>query len=724
MQFFSEIWRSLAPNNFVRMIWVGIASGAIVLGSVGLILRSLSSDLPSLDQLKDYEPHLTTRILDRNGELLTELYTQRRLAKPLDRVPQHTIDAIIATEDRRFYDHWGVDIVRVIRAALIDITTFSVRQGASTITQQLARDLHLHKRQTVIRKIREILTAIQIERNYSKREILEMYLTQIYFGHGAYGIGSAAQKYFGKSAEELSLVESALLAALPKAPARYSPRFHPERALKRRNLVLRGMLSQEFISRTEYLSAIKTPLEVIPRQDKKHDYGIAPYFSEMIRQILSEEGHRLGFDYLEDGLTVHTSLDAQMQFLAETAVENHIQPFQSVYRARFVRRSIDEIALALHDSSALDENGKAIVAFDSIMADSALIDSLFPKQAIVQVALVALDPQTGDILSLIGGRDFNLSKFNRAVQAIRQPGSVFKPFAYIAAIDNGYPPTYELLNQDVVLVNDDGTRWVPQNYDLSHGGLTTLREALRLSLNLISVRLVQEIVPPKMVRRYARQMGITTPIAAVDAIALGASGVYPIEATAAFAALAAGGIHSRSRGLVSIEDRFNDYIAQYPVKRQLALSSETAYIITDMLAAVINRGTGGSARWKYKFYKTAAGKTGTTNDFTDAWFIGFTPKLVCGVWVGLDDPAESLGRGQSGAVAALPIWANFMKSVYDSLAWEDTPFEMPPGVVRLTICDKTKKIATPYCPVKVEEVFREDAQPLKTCHKHRRLRGL
>lgn len=695
--------------------------GVVALGGVGALLYSLSVDLPDLENLKSYEPRLTTHILDQNDKLLTELYTQQRLMVPLDRVPEHAINAILATEDRRFYDHWGMDIIRVISAAVINISSFSVRQGASTITQQLARDLYLHKRQTFARKIREILTAIEIEHNYSKQEILEMYLTQIYFGHGAYGIGSAAQKYFGKQVEELNLAESALLAALPKAPTRYSPHFQPARAIKRRNLVLKLMLSQEKISRNQYFSAIETPLELIPRQSAINDYGIGPYFTEMIRQKLSEEGRRLGFDYLEDGLTVHTTLRRDFQILAEMAIADHLSDFQSAYRRRFIERSRDELALVLYGQTALNKQGKSKFGVEDFLPDSARIDSLFPTRAVVQVALIAIEPKTGDILAMVGGRDFEDSKFNRAVQAVRQPGSVFKPFAYITAIDNGYPPSFELLNQDVVITNPDGSRWVPQNYDLSHGGLTTLREALRNSLNLVSVRLVQEVVPPSMVVRYARHLGISTPIAAVDAIVLGASGVIPIEVTSAFGALSAGGILATPRGLVSVSDRFGEIISEYNPKREVALSAETSYIITDMLATAINRGTGGSARWKYRFFTTAAGKTGTTNDYTDAWFIGYTPKIVCGVWVGLDDPAESLGHGQTGSSAALPIWASFMRAVYDSTGWEDVPFEMPPGVVRINICDETKEIATPYCPVKVEEVFRQDAQPLTNCRKHRRL---
>jgi len=681
-----------------------------------MILWLLSSGLPDLELLKRYEPRLTTSILDRNGELLTELYTQRRLMVPLERIPHHTIAAILVIEDHRFREHWGVDLIRVVRAAMVDITTFSLRQGASTVTQQLARDLYLHKRRTFPRKLRETMTALQIERNHSKREILEMYLTQIYFGHGAYGVGSAAQRYFNKSVEELDLAESALLAALPKAPAQYSPLVHPERALSRRNLVLRQMLNKEVISDDEYREAAAESLKVVIDQTGS-GLGTAPYFTEMVRQSLSDEGRRLGFDYLTDGLTVHTTLDARLQGFAEAAVDSHLTELQSAYRQRFVKRSLDEVSTALYGIDVWPN-------LDSTLADSALVDSLFPERAVLQVALVALDPHSGDVLAMIGGRDFARSKFNRAVQAVRQPGSVFKPFAYTAAIDNGYPPTFELLNQDVVLIMPDSTRWVPQNYDGSHGGLTTLREALRRSLNLVTVRLVQEVVPPGMVRRYARQMGLTTPIAAVDAVALGASGVLPVEAVAAFSVFASGGIYSQPRSVVAVEDRFGERIVEYPVKRKVALSAETAYIMTDMLSTVIDRGTGGAARWKYNFYITAAGKTGTTNDFTDAWFIGFTPRLACGVWIGLDDPAESIGTGYSGAVVALPIWARFMKMAYDSLGWEDEDFVMPRGVVRLTICDQTKQIATPYCPVKVQELFREDARPLIECQRHKRIGGL
>lgn len=673
----------------------------------------LSGDLPSLDELKEYEPRLATRILDRNGETLTELYTQRRLMTPLDQLPKHMIDAVLITEDSRFWDHWGVDVVRIVKVAFVDLASFSLKQGASTITQQLARDLYLHKRRTFGRKIKEALTAVSIERHYSKREILEMYLTQIYFGHGAYGVSAAAERYFGKTPGELTLAESAALAGLPKSPTHYSPIMHLPASERRRNLILKMMLDNGAITQAAYDSAAGSPIELHPAQSDSA-YGLAPYFTETIRQKLSDEGEALGFDYLADGLTIKTTIDARMQRFAEMAVADHMGPLQSDYRFRFVRKHINRVSKRLYGEDSP-------VEWWRIRRDSLLVDSLFPSKAVVQVALVAMDPQTGDILAMIGGRDFVKYKFNRAVQAVRQPGSVFKPFVFTTAIDNGYSPAFELLNQDIVVEQADGSRWAPQNYDGSHGGLTTLREALKKSLNLVTVRLVQEVVPPAMVVNYAKQMGISTWIDPVDAIALGPSGVIPIEATAAYGVFASGGLHSAPRWMESISDRFGTVIKAYPVNRRVALSAETAYIMTDMLRDALDHGTGASARWLYHFTPVAAGKTGTTNDFTDAWFIGFTPRIVCGVWIGLDDPAESLGKGQSGAVAALPIWANFMKMTYDSLSWPDEEFPMPPGVVTCRLCQDTKELASPYCPATFDELFKSDNRPTEICKIHKRM---
>ncbi|MBM3326035.1 MAG: PBP1A family penicillin-binding protein [Calditrichaeota bacterium] len=705
-----RIWSKLGRDDFTRALIAGMLILLAGLAFIMVVIFLFSFDLPNPAELKGYEPRLATRILDRRGEVLTELFAQRRILTPLDQIPQHFVDAVLTTEDARFYLHWGVDIARVMKAAFIDLTSLSLKQGASTITQQLARDIYLHKERTFGRKIRETLTAIQLERYYSKREILEMYLTQIYFGNGAYGVAAAAERYFNKKPSELTLAEAATLTGLPKAPGLYSPTANPDRCIQRRNLILYLMLQAGKIKSEAYNLALAEPLNVHTNYTED-DLGAAPYFTEMIRQTLSREGERLGFDYLCDGLTVYSTLDARMQRFAEWAVAERLGPFQSDYRYRFVQKHQRAVSERLY--------GKGVLApWVKIRSDSALVDSLFPTKAVVQVALVALDPKTGDILAFIGGRDFRRSKFNRVVQAVRQPGSVFKPFAYTAAIDNGYSPAFELLNQDVVLTMPDGTRWTPQNYDGTHGGPTTLREALKKSLNLVTVRLTQEVVPPQMVADYARQMGITTKIDPVDAVGLGASGMIPLETTAAFAIFADGGIHHRPRSIVKISDRFDEILAEYSVERRVALSAQTAYIMTDMLRGALNSGTGASARWLYGFTADAAGKTGTTNEFTDAWFIGFTPNLVCGVWVGLDDPAESLGPSQSGAVAALPTWARFMKMTYDSLYIPDEPFPIPQGIVRLKICQQTKLLATPYCPTTFEEIFRSDTKPVKRCSKH------
>ena len=706
-----HFWHKLGSNDFTRAINGGLCLllAGLVIG--GALVAILSVGLPSIDELKDYEPRLATRILDRNGEVLTELYTQRRLMTPLGQLPKYLVDAFLVTEDSRFVEHWGVDLVRIAKAAMVDVASMSLRQGASTITQQLARDLYLHKRRTFGRKIRETLTAIQIERHYSKREILEMYLTQIYFGHGAYGVAAAAERYFDKEPQDLTVGESALLSGLPKAPANYSPITRPAAAERRRNLILGMMKDQGVISDIVYAAAVSSPPDLHPALSDSA-YGTAPYFTEMVRQKLSEEGEELGFDYLADGLTVKTTLDARMQRFVEQAVADHLGPMQSDYRFRFVMKHKDRVSRRLY--------GIEDAEWWKLRADSAIIDSLFPTKGVLQVAVVVLDPATGDILALTGGRDFAKYKFNRAVQAVRQPGSVFKPFVFTAAIDNGYSPAFELFNQDIVIQQADGSLWVPQNYDGSHGGLTTLREGLKKSLNLVTARLVQEVVPPTMVVSYAHQMGISTKIDAVDAIALGSSGMIPLEATAAYGVFASGGIYSTPRAMTLITDRFGELVRQYPVNRRVALSAETAYIMTDMLRTALNNGTGASARWFYNFRANAAGKTGTTNDCTDAWFIGFTPRLICGVWVGLDDPAEPLGPKQTGAVVALPIWANFMKMAYDSLGIPDEEFVMPAGVISLRICDKTKELATPFCPATVMELFKRDAKPTESCRKHGR----
>jgi len=695
--------------------WFGIAFLGFVF--IGLLLFGytiyLSRDLPSPAQLENYQPRLVTHILGRDGTVIKELYTQRRFFVSLDSIPLFVQHAVIATEDRRFYQHWGINLLTVGRAALVNLASFGIRQGASTITQQLARNLYLSHRRTLARKIRETLTAIEIERTYSKREILEMYLTQTYFGCGVYGIGAAAMKYFSKPVQRLTVSEAATLIGILKAPTRYNPIDQPEAALGRRNVILNNMRVCNYLTEEEYQKAIQEPIAVNTSLDMD-DVGIAPYFTEMVRQELEGRQSKYGFDCYQDGLTVRTTLDPRLQRFAELAVKEHLAIWQPRVTNRYLTKSRSEFVRHKYP------NASSLEMFE-ILRDRATMDSTIRAETVLQVAFVALDPQTGHILALIGGRDFQKYKFNRAIQARRQPGSTFKPFAYIAAIDNGYPLTTRLWNTDVVATLPGGKRWTPPNYDESRGGLTTLREGIRNSINLVTVRLVLELIKPVQVVAYAHQMGIQSPLDTVSAIVLGCSGVTPLELVSAYSSLAARGLRAEPLAIRQIIDRHGNVLEEDLPRKEVALSEETAYLMTSMLETAIDHGTGGSARWKYGFRAPAAGKTGTTNEFTDAWFVGYTPELVAGVWIGLDDPGLSLGTGGTGAAAALPVWARFMKRAYDSLGYDLNDFQMPAGIVEVKICKESYTRASEYCPDTYKEFFLRKNQPRDLCPIHRRI---
>lgn len=689
---------------------------AVVLWIIGLaaflaMLWSVADELPPVEQLESYDPRLTTRIISADSVVLKEFYTEQRVLVSLDSIPDNLKNAVLSIEDRRFYQHWGIDIIRLFKAAAVDIATMSTKQGASTITQQLARNLYFTQRQTISRKLKEFITAIQIERRYSKKEILEMYLTQTYFGGGAYGVQAASRRYFSKDVQNLNLQEGALLAAVLKAPSRYSPISSPDKALQRRNLVLYNMYKWGKIDYRTYKKAASKPIE-LRLSESESPLGIAPYFTEYIRRLLEIKENQYGFNYYADGLTVYTTLDSRTQAAAEAAAAAHIPKLDAVFKRSFLSRQIKPYLASKFPELSGAEIG-------ALATDSEFADSLMNADFKVQAALAAVEPGSGRILALVGGRDFGDSKWNRAVQMARQPGSSFKPFVYLTAIDNGYPVTYRLLNQDVVVEDGSGKRWTPQNDDLSRGGMTTLREGLRRSLNLVTVRLAQEVVPPKMVVEYARKMGFSTPLDAVDAIALGSSSVIPLEAASAYAVFAAEGVYAKPYGIVRIEDKNGKVIEENFPQTRMAISEQTAYIMISMLQTAIDRGTGGSARWKYGFMRKAGGKTGTTNDYTDAWFDGFTPQISCAVWVGLDDPFMSLGRGQSGSMAALPIWADFMKTAHDTLGLPEADFPKPDGIVYIDICTDTYQPATKYCPNTVREVFIQKYAPTDYCTIHR-----
>ncbi|MFQ5707327.1 MAG: penicillin-binding protein 1A [bacterium] len=690
------------------------SSKAAILFSLGFVvllvgyfyLFFISRNLPSLQQLEDYRPKLASKVYSADMHIIKEYYEQKRSFVSFESIPDTLKRAVIATEDRRFYQHWGMDLRRWPRIILINLLSLSYKQGASTITQQLAKQLYLSAEKTISRKLKEILTAIQIERTYTKNEILELYLNHMYFGNRAYGIESAAHNYFGKKLNELSLDECALLIGLLKGPEYYSPFRHPDRAKNRRNLVLSQMLDFGVITQEEYDHYTALPIHVLKYDSQKSQ--IAPYFTEYIRQKLQA---KYGHDLYTEGFSIYTTLDTRAQACAEAAVKKQLKVLQENMKTRFYKNKDfrHQILAKLKDVGEVK----------SFMQDTTAVDSVLNKYAAVQTALISLDPRNGHILAWIGGRDFNESKFNRVYQARRQPGSAFKPFIYTVAIDNGYPTTHEELNQPVVVFLENGERWSPQNYDLTVGGPTTMREGLRRSLNLVTIRVLQNVIQkPSLVVDYAKKMGIKSPLQAVDAIALGASDVTPLEITSAYGVFANGGVRVEPIAILRVEDKNGNVLEENRPNSQEVLRKQTAYIMTDMLQTVINHGTGGSARWKYHFYRPAGGKTGTTDDYSNAWFVGFTPQIATGVWVGIDDFAISLGHGETGSRAALPIWAPYMKSVHDTLGLPKLDFQMPEGVVRVEICKDTKKLANDVCPNIMEEVFESEFAPTEHCDLH------
>ena len=702
-------------NNLGRIIIVSLLVIFVGMVTVLGIVLALSINLPSLEQLENYDPDLVTRIYSSDGKVLTELFVQKRNFVELDKIPYYMQEAVVASEDQRFYDHWGLSLRSVARAVVVNTLSLSYRQGFSTLTQQLARNLYksIGFEDSLIRKLKEVITAIQIERTYTKDEILEMYLNTVHFGHGTYGVEAATKQYFGKESIDLTLDEAALLVGLLPAPRNYSPINHPDKALRRRNTVLRLMKEQEYIDQGEYEENRSKTLESIQDAPKR---GLAPYFTEYIRRILEKEDEILGINIYRDGLKIYTTLNTRLQAVAEDAM------------AKSIRQDQDKMNKRLYNDREEFENLAFLTIYpeDSVKmmldGEGELYKDLRDK-LLVQCAFVALDLKTGAILAMIGGRPDYHDQYNRAVQAKRQPGSVFKPFVYTTALENNYPVSEQLLNQPVVLniQNMDGTwvKWKPQNYDGSTGGLTTLREGLRKSMNLISVRMVQQdLAPAEQIKKIAKRMGITTDIRAVDAIALGTSEVIPLELVSAYAAFANRGVYSKPFAITRIEDRYGHVVKEYFPDQKEVLSAETAYLMTSLLQTVLDRGTGGSARWKYNFNRPAAGKTGTTQGWSDAWFVGYTPQIATGVWFGVDDFQVPLGPGQDGSRAALPAWARFMREAHEVLNYKVEKFEMPKGVQYAEICSVTKKVPLKACPTE-REMFRVGTEPIQECKVHR-----
>ncbi|MCH2660754.1 PBP1A family penicillin-binding protein [bacterium] len=657
------------------------------IGAVGVYL-TFNDNLPDIDAWS-FQPKRVTKVYSADGRHLKDFLEENREILTYEEIPRSMQAALTSIEDQRFFSHWGIDIRRIFGSVLANVKSMSiVGQGASTITQQLARNIFTEVgkkrssksfediRASYARKIREQITAVYIERLYTKREILTMYLNKVYFGHGAHGLKAAARLYFDKEVEQLALEESALLAGLLKAPNGYSPLRRPTKALQRRNTVLRSMADNGVMTRARYEALRQEP--ILTRHHRREEtYGLAPYFVEHLRQQLQRE---FGTSIYREGYAVQTTLDSRLQKIAEKHFDIEIGK---------VQEKVNQY-LARQDSS-----------------------EELPDSALVQAAFVAMDPKTGHILAMIGGRDFSVSKFNRATQAKRQPGSSFKPFVYTAAIDNNRFPV-DVLDDNAVTLWDkeNGVFWDPENYDKKFKGPMTLREGFKQSRNLIAIKLADEIGPP-LIRGYARNMGISTYVAPVASIGIGTSEVLLLDMVAAYGVFPNKGIYVEPTALRKLEGKDGNVVfAQESGRKREALRPPVAVIMTDMMRSVIDEpgGTGRRIRTYYRFKPEAAGKTGTTNDYTDAWFIGFTPDLVAGVWVGIDDPSLRLWPRQAGSVAAMPLWAQFMKEVYLTVepyrGLNNHGFDYPETLVeRLAVCNETYKMATRFCPDQGEDLF-------------------
>jgi penicillin-binding protein 1A len=690
-----------------------ILFSAIVGATAGLLLV-YSTDLPQVEELERYRPSAVTELYDGQGRVIGTFSLQRRVIASYEDYPEVLRDALVSIEDKDFYRHSGINLWRILGAAYRDIESGGKVQGASTLTMQLARNLFLSPDRSFYRKVQEALLAIQIERRFTKPQIFTLYANQIFLGHGAYGYEAASEYYFSKPAKQLKLAEAALLAGLPKAPQYYSPINHPDRAIKRRNLVLNAMLEDGKITAAQAAEAKAKPIVLNLQKDPN---TLAPHFVEEIRRYLEA---KYGSDQVhEGGLRVYTSLDMNLQKAARQALLDGLAAYERRHgwRGKLVNviaqgekldKYVDpdwdedpeingythalvtqvsptaaEVRYGLHTATLSPADvawTKAKSKIPDILhaGDIVYIKVLAPdsngklhvsleQDSGTEGALVAIDNATGEIKAMIGGRDFNVSKFNRATQALRQVGSSFKPYVYTAVIDLGASPDDTILDAPTTFQTPSGP-YSPHNYDAKFEGTITLRRALAQSRNIPALKLADRI-GIKTVIEYAHRFGITANIPAYLPVALGSAEITPLEQTSAFSVFPNDGVRVAPRYITKVTDYDGRILEEDFSDIRDAISARTARIMTSMLREVVLHGTAVAAA---KMPYPLAGKTGTTNDFTDAWFIGFSPSLTCGVWIGYDEK-KSLGDKETGARAALPVWMQFMNV---ALAGKD-PGEFP-----------------------------------------------
>ena len=754
------------------IVWTSLVLIVVLLGSGAYGFYRVTRNLPQISSLKDYQPSIITTLYADDDSPIAEYYLERRIVVPLEKIPQTLIDAFVAAEDSRFFEHEGIDFFGILRASWKNIKARGIVQGGSTITQQVTKSLLLTPERSFTRKLREAILAYRIEKYLSKKEILFLYLNQIYLGHGAYGVEAAAQNYFSKNVEELDLAECAMLAGLPQAPSRYSPFSHPQRAKERQVYVLNRMVAAGYITTNEAAEALAYNLDIKARKD--WNVGSVPYFAEHVRRYLEE---KYGQEVLyREGLQVYTTVNVAYQKNAQQAIRKglydldkrqgyrgplgHLAPEEIEAFFQNLKESADgnglekgavvkgvvigvsgeekKASIRLHEglgtlpvenmewartpdpeiasgSVKISDPTKVLKVGDIILVRLIEQDAnagswvlALEQEPDAQGALLSMENGTGHVKAMVGGLDFKISQFNRAIQSRRQPGSSFKPFTYAAALDKGYTPATIIIDSPIIYTDDQmDWKWKPKNYKEKFFGPTLFRTALISSRNVVTIKIVRDIGIDYVID-YARRFGITAPLSRDLSLALGSSGLSLIELTNAYSVFANLGELVSPVFITKILDRHGNLLEEHKTQRERVLDKDTSYIMTHLLQEVVKYGTGWRAR---ALKRPNAGKTGTTNNLQDAWYIGFTPEYVTGVWVGFDDD-RTLGKYETGSRAASPIWVDFSQKILDKEPVK--VFTVPENVVFARIDPETGQLANPSDEKAIFEAFKEGTAPTKT----------
>ena len=737
--------------------------------TVGGIYFYLSDDLPKIFSLKDYRPPIITTVYSDDNRKIAEFYKERRIIIPLSSMPKMLKDAFIAAEDSRFYKHKGIDFFSIVRAFFKNIEAGTIVQGGSTITQQVTKSFFLTPERSYNRKIKEAILAYRIDKQFTKDEILFLYLNQIYLGHGAYGVEVASENYFGKSAKELNLAESAVLAGLPQAPSKYSPFRNPEKAKERQVYVLNRMVAEGYITNIQATEAINTPLDIKPRRNWYIEE--VPFYTEHIRRYIEKKyGDHMLYN---EGLKIYTAVNIEMQKTAREEIEKglkqldkrqgyrgplkHLAPEEfeafseelqskldndfieegkiieglvikvddsrntvtvrmgnvrgiiSLKDMRWARKPDPEIAYyesrIKHPGNVLTVGDVILVKLKKQMKKTRLWQLSLEQTPKAQSALLCIEAETGFVKTMVGGRNFRESQFNRAIQSRRQPGSAFKPIIYAAALDKGYTPATMLIDSPIVFKDKmHDFVWKPKNYKEKFHGPTLFREALAKSRNVVTIKILKNIGIDYAID-YARKLGITSNLNHNLSIALGSSGVSLLEIVKAYSVFANLGYLIKPVFITKITDRYGMVIEENDLNRKKVMDKTTAYIMTSLLQSVVKHGTGHRVK---ALNRPVAGKTGTTNNLHDAWFVGYTPRYITGTWVGFDDE-KSLGKYETGSKAASPIWLGFMRKILANKTIR--VFQVPEKVVFSKIDAKTGLLPIPESKKTIFECFKEGTVP-------------